>query len=100
MVFTIKSHKNYKIDIEAGVYNTYAYLVIQLIFRQSAMATPSEKNVVEPGNNRIILQYFEQLRKKKEEASDANVWLRTASNFKLKTKEIDELINFVIDNMF
>lgn len=96
----ISSGKNYKVDIEAGVYKTYAYLVIQPFFRQSAMATPSEKNVAEPGNDGRIVQYFQQLRKKKEEASEASVWLRTASNFKLKTKEIDELIGFVIDNMY
>lgn len=96
----ISCGKKYKIDFEAGVFNTYAYLVIQPSFRQSAMATPSEKNVAEPGNDGRILEYFQQLRKKKEEASEANVWLRTASNFKLKTKEIDELIGFVVDNMF
>lgn len=96
----ISSGKNYRVDIEAGVYNSYAYLMIQPFFKQSALATPAEANTAPPGNDGRIFQYFQQLQKKKEETLDKNVWLRTASNFKLKTNEIDSLIGFVVENMF
>ena len=94
----ISSAKNYKINLEVACYRGFAYLALASFFKPDKMRALPEREVVESGSEIKITRFFQQLQMKKEESADAG-WARTLSSFKIKTKEIDELMDFVIANM-
>lgn len=95
----ISSSKNYKINLELAVYNKTAYLALVSFFRPDKMRALAEMEDVQPGSEKKITQFFEQLRKKREGESADDGWARTRSAFRIRIHEIDKLMDFVIANM-
>lgn len=95
----ISSSKNYKINLELAVYNKTAYLALVSFFRPDKMRALAEMEDVQPGSEKKITQFFEQLRKKTEGESADDGWARTRSAFRIRIHEIDKLMDFVIANM-